>query len=385
MTGLIGGLAIMAGGVVLAHGSAFTTLSALALKRPGPLSPATKPWRLVIIVPAHDEEQGIGRCLDSLKAAARDCAEILVVADNCSDGTADAARACGVTVLERSDRERRGKSFALAYALDTLAAREEKPDAVVFVDADTIVDEELLEVLSSRLDAGADSVQVHYRGDSGEAPLTRLRRLAFLLIHYARPLGAERLGLGTGLKGNGMALTWAVARSGAEGHGITEDAALTLALARRGIRVAYEPRTWVEGYMAAGYDAARTQDDRWERGRLSLMAEALRAFGAAAARGDLPTAWAALDVASLPLSLLVLLSAASVGAGALAGSATVPLLGAASIVSYVAVGLVAARAPLADVAALTSAPRFLAHKLGVYANVLRRPGSGAWQRTSREH
>jgi hypothetical protein len=49
------------------------------------------------------------------------------------------------------------------------------------------------------------------------------------------------------------------------------------------------------------------------------------------------------------------------------------------------VGLAAARAPLTDVAALASAPRFFAHKLGISANALRRRGAGDWQRTSRQH
>lgn len=372
--------------VVLAHGLAWSAFALVALPRPGALPPARRPWRLAVIVPAHDEETMLGGTLASLRAAAYDPApEIIVVADNCGDGTATVAREHGATVLERFDPERRGKSYALSFALAALAERAEPPEAVCFVDADTTVAPTFFAAVTARLDGGAEAVQVHYEAAAGDSPLSQLRHLAFLLVHRARPLGMARLGLGTGLKGNGMAFRWHLIRDGFEGSGITEDAAMTLALAKRGVAVAFEPRAWVRGHMASSYAGARVQDERWEGGRFGLAREALAAAAAALSKGHPATAAAALDVATLPLTLLGALAAAGavlvlVGGGPAWLAAAAPI----SLATYVAVGLAGARVSPRELAALAEAPRFIAHKLRTYANLATRRGPAGWERTTRE-
>lgn len=371
------------GGLVLAHGAWWTLLAVAALPRPRPrIAPAALP-RLAVIVPAHNEELLLGRCLESLAAARGEPRpEVIVVADNCTDATAAVARAHGATVIEREDASRRGKSYALEAAVAMLGARPELPAACLFVDADTVVSPGLFEAVAGQLAEGAAAVQVHYRGDAGTSELARLRRLAFALVHWARPLGASRLGLGTGLKGNGMALSWAaIARAGL-GQGITEDAALTLDLARAGIPVRFEPHAWVQGYMSADYADARVQDERWERGRLSLAGRALTVGGGALRRRQFAAAAGALEVATLPLSVLAALGVGASVAGVLSGRARLPMLGVASLVAYVATGLTAARAPREDVAALTGAPRFIVHKLRIIGG-LAGASNGEWRRTER--
>ena len=71
--------------------------------------------RTAIVVPAHDEEGVIAETVSGLLAAAPN-ALVLVVADNCTDGTAAAARKGGAEVLLRDEPGRRGKGFALAAA-----------------------------------------------------------------------------------------------------------------------------------------------------------------------------------------------------------------------------------------------------------------------------
>ena len=77
---------------------------------------------LLFLVPAHDEELLIGRCVGSLKAMdfPAERREIVVIADNCSDRTAALAAAQGARVLERSSARERGKGHAIGWALDRL-------------------------------------------------------------------------------------------------------------------------------------------------------------------------------------------------------------------------------------------------------------------------
>ena len=339
-----------------------------------------------MLVPAHNEEASIARTIESLSAAQwSPRPELVVIADNCDDATAKVARSHGTTVLERIDPQRKGKGYALEWAIERLAERPRPPDVVAFVDADTVVQAEFFRAITSRLERGAEAVQLHYEAAPGVTDLARLRRLAFMLVHWARPLGLARLGLGSGLKGNGMAIRWDLARGDLGSTGITEDAAMTLSLARRGVAVAFAPGASVRGYMASRYRDARTQDKRWERGRLALLPPAGAAAVAALRRGRPAAAAAALEVAAPPLSLLAVAAAGAL-ATALAldlGSTPLAAAAAASLGTYVAVGLTAARAPLRDVAALRSAPRFIAHKATVFGELLLRRSPASWQRTER--
>jgi cellulose synthase/poly-beta-1,6-N-acetylglucosamine synthase-like glycosyltransferase len=68
---------------------------------------------IAVLIPAHDEASGIGPTLASVRAQTRPGDRVLVVADNCTDRTAEVARAGGADVVERFDAVRRGKGYAL--------------------------------------------------------------------------------------------------------------------------------------------------------------------------------------------------------------------------------------------------------------------------------
>src|SRR5690349_10123474 len=103
------------------------------------------PERTTVIVPAHNEEMVIGSTVQSLMAAAGPHVEILVVADNCTDRTAEVSRNLGAQVAERADKDLRGKGYALAFARDWL--RKSPPAAVIVLDADCRTDRKSLNAL----------------------------------------------------------------------------------------------------------------------------------------------------------------------------------------------------------------------------------------------
>ena len=84
-------------------------LSAAALlARRSPRGGECPRHRFAIVVPAHDEEAVLPGLLDGLQRLAypRALRELVVIADNCRDGTAALARERGVRVLERTDPRR---------------------------------------------------------------------------------------------------------------------------------------------------------------------------------------------------------------------------------------------------------------------------------------
>ncbi len=250
-------------------------LTAGALTRRRAAAPA-QPLFLAVIVPAHDEELVLAGTMDSLlgQTYPRECFQIVVVADNCTDKTAEMARSRGVTVLERTHATERGKGYALNFAVTHLLQCPIPPDGFIIVDADTCAAPDFLSQMSARIASeaaagGFGAWQGRYgvlNADDGWR--AALMAAAFELVNHVKPLGRETLGLSVGLKGNGMAFTRAVAEALPwPGGSLTEDLDYGLELARRfGLCVRYAPEARVLAQMPATAAQAASQRARWEGG-----------------------------------------------------------------------------------------------------------------------
>ena len=98
-----------------------------------------------ILIPAHNEAEVIGQSLDSLFPQLMPCDRIVVIADNCSDKTAEIVQKKGITVIERDNTEHRGKGYAIDYGIKYLS--NHPPDIVVILDADCFMEAETLDHL----------------------------------------------------------------------------------------------------------------------------------------------------------------------------------------------------------------------------------------------
>ena len=271
---------------VLAAGAYLGVLALLSwrLRPPAAVQPRL---HFDIVVPAHNEEAEIAATVSSLLDVdyPRSLFRVLVVADNCSDATADRARDAGAQVLVRQDTEHRGKGYALAFAF-ARSRQDHFADVVVVVDADTLVSKNLLTAFAARFAAGAAVVQADYGVRNPNASWrTRLMTIALSAFHGVRSVARERLGLSCGLRGNGMGFSREVlAAHPPQAFSIVEDLEYGIHLGYAGIRVEYVHEAHVFGHMAVSEQASRTQRRRWERGRkalvrahvASLLSEALR-------------------------------------------------------------------------------------------------------------
>jgi cellulose synthase/poly-beta-1,6-N-acetylglucosamine synthase-like glycosyltransferase len=234
-----------------------------------------------MLIPAHEEEEGIRSTVASGAAVSYDPERfrIVVIADNCTDGTARVAREAGASVVERHDSTRRSKGHALEYFFEHAAEMGlDDFDAVVVIDADTVVDPGLLTSFASAWAEGWDWVQGYYSVRNPDASWrTRLMSLAFSLCNGVLPRGQERLGLSVGLKGNGMCFSRrGLGRFPWKAYGLVEDAEFGLMLRLAGERVHFLPEARVYGEMVSGGGpAAATQRRRWEAGRRALRGKFL--------------------------------------------------------------------------------------------------------------
>ena len=348
---------------------------------------------IAVIVPAHNELGNIEATVRSLLATdyPADRRRVIVLADNCTDATADVARTAGAEVIERTDDERRGKGFALTDTFPKVLA-DPAVDVVMVVDADTLVTPNLLRAASAHIGSGAEVVQARYAiRNANDSWRTRLLQIAFAAFHDVRSLGRERLGVSCGLRGNGMAFSReALRRVPHHTETVIEDLEFGIRLALKGIRVRYVHEATVFGEMPTDSASSAVQRRRWEGGRVQLR----RLFAGPLVRRavsdrDRLAADLAMDLLVPPLGQLV--GVLVVGLG---GSVVLAVLGGGVVASVVwGVGLggvvvhVARGWQLSGTGArglvdLLAAPLYVGWKLTSKAVRVRRPPT-EWVRTPR--
>lgn len=377
---------------VATMGAYLIVLSAAALVA-RPTRPSAGPGRrrFAVLVPGHNEAAVIDRVLRSIHAQSysRENVDVFVVADNCTDTTAEIARRGGAIVHERLDPMLRAKGHALRWLLERVRAHRQY-DAYVVLDADSVISPGFLERMDAWLETGSKAIQAHYRVlNPFVSSVSALREAAFASLHYLRPLGRAALGLSCGLKGNGMCFdAKTLDQHGWSSVGLAEDVELHLALVRAGVRVAFAPDATVWAEMPTTLRDAQSQNMRWEAGRLSVLRRDVPGLlKSGIARHDPMVTDAAVEQLIPPLSVAFLGGAAStLIAAASGGSAAVvglSLFGTAAIATHIVAGLIAVRAPARTFLALVGAPAYIAWKTTLYARALVAPAGLAWVRTRR--
>jgi len=381
----------LAGGTVVALAATYLVLLAVAsFFHSAPMAQSQPSRRLMVLIPAHNEEAVIERCLSSLALQdyPRHLFSVAVIADNCSDRTAELAERHGSQVLVRTDSEHPGKGRALRWAMDlTLAGPGASLDAFVIVDADSVADARLLRELAAAFERGHDAVQAEYVVLPGSGARGELVAAGFLLFHRVRFSGRAALGLPANLVGNGMLLAADVVRRHPwDAFSSVEDLEYSLSLRLAGVRPTFARNARVSGPVPASSRGQAAQRTRWEGGRFHV----LKTRSGSLLRAGLLDAW--IDLAVPPLGLLVGLALAG---GILVGGAAavrivpvwalVPWVGAlALVVTFIGLGLLSAGAPRSTWAALLRGPIYLAWKIPVYARVARGFDPIRWEPSERD-
>jgi len=357
-------------------------------------------FTFLMLIPAHNEEKVIGPVLERLRQTIRwpaDKWEIVVVADNCTDETARIA-AQHAQVLVRTDAVKRGKGQALHWAIEQFANWPRPFDAVIVIDADSMVNPGFLAAFQEKIKQGAGVAQAHDTvWNVEDSWRTSLMFAAFSAINLVRPLGRSLFGWSTGLKGNGMCFTREILlKYGHPAGSIAEDLEQGMRYLQAGIRVAFVPGAVVRAQMPAGAAAAVSQRMRWEGGRKGIArlwgGKFLGRFLAGAVKGH--PDWGFLDAAMELLippvgnlcaqAALVLLVSFFVPRGEGCMIAAGGVLGAVAV--YVWGAQILAQAPRIVYIRLVMAPVYVFWKGWIkIRRIITRSGKGeGWVRTSRD-
>jgi cellulose synthase/poly-beta-1,6-N-acetylglucosamine synthase-like glycosyltransferase len=364
-------------------------LGAWMYRLPAAVSRSTP--RVVVLVPAHDEEAGIARTVKSLLDAdyAPGEVRVVVIADNCTDGTALQARQVGATVLERFDQSNRGKGPALDWCLKTAATMLAEYDLVAFVDADMVVNRRFFRALAEAFaDGSVKVVQGKYVMSNQDISwLGAIGFASFAYVNHVRPAGRCFVGGSADLKGGGMVFRRElILATGWPAHSIAEDIEFGKDLILRGVRVVYAPDAVVVSDIPRALRDVAVQQTRWEAGKRHVLpGYFLRLWRAWLARPSILLSDAVLDLCVPPLSVVALLSIVGLvlSVSISSVSATAFLAAIAVFTAAVVTGLVQLRAPARVWGYLVLAPVFMTWKLGLLLRIVSGPIRTQWQRTPR--
>jgi cellulose synthase/poly-beta-1,6-N-acetylglucosamine synthase-like glycosyltransferase len=224
--------------------------------------------RFLIVIPAHNEAGVIKATIKRLQALdyPSHLFRVVIVADYCSDGTADIARRAGAIVYERNEGQRTGKGTALRWFFQRFLDRY-PCDAVVIFDSDTLVDPQFLKVMDERLSNGDQVIQgQHIISNGNQGWFPALTWAMFLIDNRFQNLGRSKLGWSAKNMGDSICLRADILRQIGWGEGLTEDYQLRQRLLLQGIKIIYEPRAKGYGEAPLTWEQARAQRSRWLRG-----------------------------------------------------------------------------------------------------------------------
>jgi len=172
---------------VSATGCGLGRLTGVSVPLPFGSTGAPAYGRIIALVPAHNEEESLPATLRSLQHQTLRPDEVIVVADNCTDGTERIARELGaqtITTAANADKKAGALNQALALILPTTSPA----DLVLVMDADTALAPHFFEVAAEEpRDGGVAAVGGIFSGEPGHGLVGQLQRSEY--TRYAHELG----------------------------------------------------------------------------------------------------------------------------------------------------------------------------------------------------
>jgi 1,2-diacylglycerol 3-beta-glucosyltransferase len=386
--------ALVAAVLLLPTVSDLVSLGRLLLgSRPSPDRPPPRPHEpaLLFLVPAHDEELLIEACVRSLTGQRYPGGrfDVVVIADNCRDRTPVLARTAGARCLERSDAAHPGKPRAIAWALERLPV--DKYEAVVIIDADTIVDREFATELAKAGPLPGKAVQGFFDlSNPTESPITRMAAVLATATHRFAYRLKQYAGLNVPLVGNGMAIgTSVLARYGWHAFSICEDWEMYALLTERGVPIVGAPAARLYSQEAQSLRQSSTQRERWTAGRLTVLARIgprVLARGSVTLRQKLDTIaelTAPGPALHLGIALVLAVLAIILAVPSAPVLATLLIVTLVRPVAYTIAALAVQPNRWRTVTAFAFLPLYTAWRIGAAARALRMVGDKPWIRTER--
>ena len=275
--------------------------------------------RFRVLIPAHNEEAVIDALLGDLAALNGPSeADVVVLADHCTDRTVEVASARDFTVIERESGDG-GKGPALAWYLAYSPLLD--GESLVVLDADNRVPPDLIEKFSQELDRGHHVLQAYLGISNPDASaVATASALSYWASNRMVQLARRNLGWTADLGGTGMCLTKeALDAVGGFGSSLVEDQELGVRLFLAGYPVIWLHDVSILDEKPTSAAVSVRQRSRWASGRTQV------------ARKYVPQLLARREMASLDLALRLVQPSRMLVAVFSAGLAVASALGAPTL------------------------------------------------------
>ena len=240
--------------------------------------PAKNKHKYAILIAARNEKNVIGNLIDSINKQDYDMKLVttFVVADNCTDNTAEIARSHGAVCYERFDNEHRTKGYALEFLLDRI---EEDYGRMSFegyfiFDADNLLNTDYISRMNDAFDSG-EKIITSYRNTKNFDENWIASTYA---LHWIRSIRANHrarsvLHLATNIQGTGFLFTSEIVKNGWHYTSLTEDRALTADAVAQGYQITYQDKAMFYDEQPTSLKVALRQRTRWSKGHLQAFVE----------------------------------------------------------------------------------------------------------------
>ena len=262
-------------GVITIHKAFYFVIGMFFTRK---FKPAKKKHKYAICIAARNEKYVIGNLLDSINKQdyPKELLTVFVVADNCTDNTADIVRKHGAICYERSDLEHRTKGYALEYLFDKIEEDYGRMsfDGYFIFDADNLLKSDYISKMNDAFDSG-EKIVTSYRNTKN---FDENWIAASYALHWIRSIRTNHrarsiLRLATNIQGTGFLFTNEIVKDGWHYVSLTEDRALTADAVAQGYRISYQDAAEFFDEQPVSFRVALRQRLRWSKGHLLAFVE----------------------------------------------------------------------------------------------------------------
>lgn len=271
---------------------------------------AVKNHRYAVLVSALNEEKVIGNLIDSIKRQdyPSELIDIIIVADNCTDKTAETARNAGAIVYERFNREERGKGYALNFLFQNIEKDYgiESYDGYFVFDADNLLEPNYITEMNKVFGHGYRII-TSYRNSKNYGANWISAGYSLWFLREAKYLNYPRMLLGTSaaIAGTGFVVSSSLIKEngGWPFHLLTEDIEFVIDSIIKGETIGYCGSAVFYDEQPETFMASWHQRVRWTRGYYQVF----RKFGTKMLRGLFsPRCFTFFDMSMIILPAIIL-------------------------------------------------------------------------------
>ena len=234
---------------------------------------AKKNHKFAVVISARNESAVIGQLIHSIKVQnyPSELIDVFVIADNCTDNTADVAREAGATVFPRFNSEQVGKGYALDYGFNVILSQyaDRGYEAYFVFDADNVLDVNYFREMNKTFDNGAVA-STSYRNSKNYDNNWISAGYAVWFLREAKFLNQARLTLNTScaISGTGFFISAKVIErnGGWKWHLLTEDIEFSANSILEGERISYTPTAILYDEQPITFRDSWNQRFRWAKG-----------------------------------------------------------------------------------------------------------------------